>query len=122
MARIILSVWIYIGSLVAVMTTAGFVSRLLAVYPQTHLSSFGPVVPGISKVHASWLPSAPTLLCVLAAVSVLISLYFYRSQRPRDVKTFAVTLVAAINYFLALFCVMTLLIAYFYLPKVANGA
>ena len=122
MTRIILSVWIYIGSLVAIITTAGFISQILAVYPQAHLSSFGPIVPGISKTHASWLSSAPTLLGVAAALSVLISLYFWRSHRPRDVKTFAVTLAAAVNYFLALFCAMTLLVAYFYLPKIANGA
>ena len=122
MTRIILSVWIYIASLIAVVTTAGFIFRVLAIYPQTHLSSFGPVVPGIAKTHASWLSSAPGALGVVAALSALVALYFWRSRRPRETKAFAVTLVAAINCFLALFCVMTLLIAYFYLPKVANGA
>lgn len=122
MARIVLSVWIYIGSLVAVLTTAGLISRVLALYPQEHLRSFGPVVPEISKIYASWLSSAPALLGVVAALSVLIGLYLWRSQRSRDAKTFAITLVAAISYFLALFCVMALLIAYFYLPKAANSA
>ena len=122
MARIILSVWIYLGSLVAVLTSAGFISRLLAVYPQAHLSSFDPVIPGISKTHAAWLPFAPYMLGAAAVLSLLVSLYFWRSSRPRDIKTFAVTLVAAVNYFLAFFCAMTLLVAYFYLPKVANVA
>ena len=122
MTRIILSVWIYISSLVAVVTTAGLISRVLAVYPQAHLASFGPAVPAIAITHAAWLRSAPTALALVAVISTAAGVYFWRSRRPRETKTFAVTLVAAVNYFLALFCVVTLLVAYFYLPKVANGA
>src|SRR5688500_4202833 len=122
MTRIILSVWIYISSLAAVMIAAGFISRILAVYPKEHLSSFGPVVPAIATTHSSWLPSAPALLAVAGAISAVLGLYFWRSRHTRETKIFAVTLIAAINYFAALFCVMALLIAYFYLPKVANGA
>ncbi len=122
MTRIILSVWIYISSLVALVTTAGLISRILAVYPQAHLSSFGPVVPAIATTHSAWLPLAPTLLALAAAFSTALGLYFWRSRRPRETKTFAVTLIAAVNYFLAFFCATTLLVAYFYLPKVANGA
>ncbi len=122
MTRIVLSVWIYISSLVALVTTAGLISNVLAVYPPAHLSSFGPVLPAVATTHSAWLPSAPTLLALAAAFSTALGLYFWRSHRPRETKTFAVTLIAAVNYFLALFCAMTLLVAYFYLPKVANGA
>ena len=122
MTRIILSVWIYIGSLLAVLTTAGFIAQVLAAYPPDHLGSFGSVIPAISKIHASWLPSAPWLLAAAGGVSLLSCLYFWRSARPLETKTYSVALIAAINYFLALFCVMTLLVAYFYLPKVANVA
>ncbi|RNF85416.1 hypothetical protein EER27_06570 [Lysobacter psychrotolerans] len=122
MIRIVLSVWIYISSLVAIGTTAGLISRVLAVYPQAHLASFGPVVPTIATTHAAWLGSAPAALGLAAAISIAAGLYFWRSRRARESKTFAVTMIAAVNYFLAFFCVMTLLVAYFYLPKIANMA
>ena len=122
MTRIILSIWIFIGSLVAALASGSLISHILAAYPADHFRTFGSTIPAISESHARWLPHAPTALALAALVSLAVAVYFWRSGRPRDNKTFAVTLLAALNYFLALFCVMSLVVAYFLLPKVANGA
>ena len=71
---------------------------------------------------AQWLPYAQAALNCAALVSFAAAVYFWRSGRPREIKLFAVTVVAAINYHLALFATMLLVIAYFLLPKLANGA
>ena len=121
MTRIILSVWIFIGSLAAAL--ASLISHILAAYPKDHFRTFGSTIPAISESHAKWLPHAPSALGASALVSLVVAVYFWRSSsRSREVKAFAVTFVAAMNYFLALFCVMSLVVAYFLLPKVANAA
>jgi hypothetical protein len=41
---------------------------------------------------------------------------------PLETRLFSAAVIAALNLFLAMFFTMALLVAYFYLPKVANGA
>lgn len=60
-------------------------------------------------------------MVVAAVVSVLVALYFWRSRRPTETKTFAVTLLAAVNIAIASFLPMTFYVAYFVLPKAANS-
>ena len=122
MTRIILSSWLFIGSLAAALVSGSLISHILAAYPADHFRTFGSTIPAISESYARWLPYAPTALGLAALVSLAVAIYFWHSSRPRDTKTFAVAFVAALNYFLALFCVMSLVVAYFLLPKVANGA
>lgn len=121
MVRVILSVWIFLGSLVAALACATLISHLLTAYPADHFQTFGSTIPAVSETHAQWLPYAPAGIGVAALLSVVVAVCYWRSASPREVKSFAVTLVAAINYFLSLFCVMALVVAYFLLPKVANG-
>ena len=122
MTRIILSVWIYLGSLVATLSAGSLISHILTAYPANHFRTFGATTPALSETHARWLPHAPSALGASAILSLIIAIYFWRSGRPREVKAFAVTFAAAVNYFLALLCVMALVVAYFLLPKVANAA
>ncbi|WFC40550.1 hypothetical protein [Pseudoxanthomonas sp. SE1] len=117
-----ISILIYVGSILAVLVTGGLVSSVLALYPPTHLASFGPVVPAISKIHAAWLPAVQSATWAIAAVSAVIGLLVWRSRQPADGKLKAAVVIGAINYFLAMFFTTTLLVAYFYLPKVANAA
>ncbi|KQY48646.1 hypothetical protein [Lysobacter sp. Root494] len=122
MTRIVLSVWIFVGSLAAVLSAGSLISHILTAYPADHFRTFGTTIPSISETHARWLPHAPAALGASALLSLIVAIYFWRSGRSREIKAFAVTFVAAVNYFLALFCVMALVVAYFLLPKVANAA
>lgn len=118
----LVAILVYLGSIIAVLVSGGLVSSLLALYPLSHLSSFGPVVPAISQTHAAWLPAVPMVSWAIAAVSVVAGAFLWRSQRAVADKLQIALLIGALNYFLALFFTTTLLVAYFYLPKVANAA
>ena len=122
MTRIILSVWIFVGSLAALLAAGSLISHILTAYPADHFRTFGATIPSISATHARWLPYAPSALGLSALVSLLVAIYFWRSHQPREVKVFAVAFAASLNYFLALMCVMALVVAYFLLPRVANAA
>ena len=116
-----ISILIYLGSIAALLVTGGLVSSVLALYPPSYISSFGPVTPIISKAYAGWLPAAQAVTWALSVVSVIIGIYLWRSRHPMDGKQKAALAIGAFNYFLALFFTTTLLLAYFYLPKVANA-
>jgi hypothetical protein len=118
----VIAILIYLASIIAVLVTGGLVSSVLALYPASHLSSFGPVVPAISQTHAAWLPVVPTASLVIAAVSVAVGIFLRRSRHTPAGKLQAALVIGALNYFLAMFFTTTLLVAYFYLPKVANAA
>ena len=118
----IIAILIYVSSIIAVLVAGGLVSSVLALYPLSHLSSFGPVVPAISKTHAAWLPVVPAVSWAVAAVGVIAGGLLWRSRQPAAGKGQVALLIGALNYFLALFFTTTLLMAYFYLPKVANAA
>ena len=117
-----IAILIYVASIIAVLVVGGLVSAVLALYPVSHLSSFGPVVPGIALTYAGWLPVAQPVTLAVAAASAVAGLLIWRIRRPVDEKLKVALVVGAFNYFLALFFTMTLVVAYFYLPKVANGA
>ena len=118
----VLAILIFSSSIIALFVTGGLVSSVLALYPLSHLGSFGPVVPVISQTHAAWLPAAPMLSWGIAAVGVTAAGLLLRSRRAASGKLQVALLIGALNYFLALFFTTALLAAYFYLPKVANAA
>ncbi len=117
-----ISTLIYLGSIAALLITGGIVSSVLALYPPSYISAFGPVTPAISQLHAGWLPAVQPVTWALSSVSAIIGLYLWRSRQPQDGKLKVALAIGAFNYFLALFFTTTLLVAYFYLPKVANAA
>ena len=122
MTRVVLAIWIYISSLAGALASGALISHILLAYPADHFRTFGSTIPAVSESYAKWLPYAPTILGYFALASLVTVGYFWRSSRPREVKTFAVALVSALNFCLSLFFVISLVVAYFLLPKVANGA
>ena len=118
----VVAIVVYLSSIIAVLVAGGFVSSVLALYPVSHLGSFGPVVPAISQTHAAWLPAAPMATWAIAVVSVVAGFLLWRSRQAAAGKLQVALLIGALNYFLAFFITTTLLVAYFYLPKVANAA
>src|SRR5690606_3276269 len=104
----IAAILIYLSSILAVLVVGGLVSSILALYPLSHISSFGPVVPAISKTHAAWLPAVPTVSWAVAAVGVVAGGLLWRSRQPAVGKLQVALLIGALNYFLALFFTTTL--------------
>jgi hypothetical protein len=121
MAKVIVGVWIYLCGVAGAALTGGLLANVLAVYPQSQVRAFGPVVPDVAREWSGLLPNAPALLWSCAAGSTLIGLYLWRSRRPLETRLFVAAVIAALNLFLAMFCVIVLLVAYFYLPKIANA-
>ena len=117
-----IAILVFLSSIIAVLVTGDLVSSILALYPIAHLSSFGPAVPTISQSHAAWLPAVPMLTWAIAVASAVAGILLWRGRQAAPGKLQVALLIGALNYFLALFFTTTLLVAYFYLPKVANAA
>ena len=117
-----IGILVFLSSVIALLVTGGLVSAVLALYPTAHFSSFGPVVPVISQTHAAWLPAVQMVTWALAAASAVAGVLLWRGHQAASGKLQVMLLIGALNYFLALFFTTTLLVAYFYLPKVANAA
>ena len=122
MIRKILAIWIFLSSAAAALVSAVLTSQILRVFGPEHLRSFGPKVSMASESFSAWLPYAPSILFAAITTSIIAAIYFWRSNKASDLKSFAICLIAALNYFLALFVLMSLVAAYFLLPKIANGA
>jgi hypothetical protein len=119
--RTVVAAWLLVTGTFASIVTATLLSRVLTLYPPSHLASFGPIVPGVARAHAAWLPAAPMALGACAVASMLAGLYLLRSRRPVESRRFTAMVVAFANLFLSLLCTIALVVAYFYLPKLANG-
>ena len=117
-----IAILVFSSSIIALLVTGGLVSAILALYPVAHLSSFGPVVPAISKTHAAWLPAVQIVSWAASAASVVAGVLIWRSRQATPCKLQLALFIGAVNYFLALFFTTTLLVAYFYLPRVADAA
>ena len=117
-----IAILIYVASIIAMLVVGSLVSSVLALYPATHASSLGPVVPAIAQTHAGWLPAVQPVTWALATTSAVTGLLVLRARWSVDDKIMAALLIGAVNYFLALFFTTALVLTYFYLPKVANGA
>jgi hypothetical protein len=117
-----ITILIYVSSVIAVLVVGVLVSSVINLYPVSHLGSFGPVVPAISKTHAAWLPAVPMLTWAIATSGVAAGFVLWRSRQAVASRIQVALLIRALNYFLALFFTTTLLVAYFYLPKIANAA
>lgn len=116
----ILGMVLYLTSLIAVLGTGAYIAQLIEAFPVEHLASNGPRIPAVAALNARWLPHAPVLLFGAAAVSVLATAGIWRSRSRVSNRPFALAALAAANYFLSLYCSMTLLVAWFLLPRMAN--
>jgi hypothetical protein len=121
MPKIIIGVWIYLCGLFGAVTTGAFLFQVMSVFPDTQLEVYGPRVPMVARVWSAWLPSTPAILWVGAVISAVAGLYLWCSSRPVEARLFAAVVIAALNLFLAMLFTTALLVAYFYLPRVANG-
>jgi hypothetical protein len=120
MAKIIVSVWIYLCGLIGVTVTGGLLFQVLSAFPPSQIEAYGPVVPGVARTWSALLPHTPAVLWFSAAASIAAGFYLLRSRRPLETRLFSAAVITVLNFFLATFFTGALLLAYFYLPKVAN--
>ena len=121
MTKLIVGVWIYLCGILGTAITGAFLSQMLRTFPASQLEAYGPKVPEVARPYAALVAGAPTVLRVVSVLSAAIGIYLWRSRRPRDTRLFAAAVISALNLFLAMFFTMILLLAYFYLPKIANA-
>jgi len=122
MPKIIIGVWIYLCGLFGAAITGAFLFQVMSVFSEAQLEAYGPRVPMVARAWSAWLPSTPAILWIGAVISAVAGLYLWRSSRPVEARLFTAAVIAALNLFLAVIFATALLVAYFYLPKVANGA
>lgn len=119
--RIGLTLWIYFCSLIALLAGANHLDLALGLYAPLDATHLGPRAPVVTQMIIEAAPRYPLWLALAAAASVLAALYFWRSRRPTETKTYAVTLIAAMNFALAAALPTAFYIGYFVVPKAANS-
>lgn len=120
-ARIVATIWIYLVSLVAIVVNAGMLSTMLEAYAPLDGAHLGPMVPGFTRAVLSGVEQYPLYMGIAAIASLFAVLYLWRCARPIETKTYAITFIAALNLYVAMYFPMTFVFAYFLFPKVANS-
>ena len=120
--RYLSAVGIFLTAQIGLLLSANLIREMLTAYPASHLASYGPRVPEVARLYAGSLPYAPACLLAACVASVAFCIFHRRSAASQESKAFAMAAVAALGLFLAFFCATVLLLAYFYLPKIANAA
>jgi hypothetical protein len=118
----ILSILAFLGSLLILFITSGFLSEVSQILPPEQLILFGPRVPAFSTQIAKLAPSIPIVLNIVGALSVLASVYIWRCAHPMEVKSFFLTYLSAVIIAVSALSSITLMIAYLILPHAANLA
>ena len=121
MFRTVVALWIYVSSLAAVALSAEVLHYALRAFPKQQLLSYGPRVAAFSQGYSNSASFQPIVLWVVALASIASVGYFWWSARSADVRNFAIATIAAINLAASTFSVMNFFIAFFLLPKLANG-
>lgn len=119
--RIGLTLWIYFCSLIALAGGASYLDLALGLYSPLNATHLGSRAPAFTEAIIQAVPHYPLWMVIGAVASVLAGLYFWRSHRATETKTFAVTVIAAMNFALAATLPMAFYIGYFVVPKAANS-
>ena len=120
--KVALTALLYIASCIAIVATHEMVSALVVGYTIDYPASFGALVPAFTSLSLS-LISKSALICwgTLVASMTLCTFAIWRSN-SRDTKLYWVSILSSLNFYVSTFVVSTILIGFFLLPKLANGA
>jgi hypothetical protein len=121
-ARVALTVWIFLASLIALAAGAAMLSAALEIYAPLNGAHLGPNVPAFTEAILAGVGSYPIYMLISAIVTSLLAIYFWRSPRQIERRTFSVAVLSALNLFFACYFPMSFFVAYFVLPKAANAA
>lgn len=109
------------AGVVAPLWAAGIVEVGVGTYGVDHISSFGPVIPVFSRnfqEHIAWFTVGPKFL---AGVGVLAAIAVHKFQKDIRSRLVGLLAISVLGYHLALMLVATFLLAFFLLPRAANG-
>ncbi len=120
--RKILSILAFLGSLLILFITSGFLSEVSRILPPEQLTLFGPKVPAFSIQISNLAPMIPIIMDIVGALSICTSIYIWRCAQPIEVKSFFITYLSAVNIAVAALSSSTFMIAYLILPHAANLA
>ena len=123
MARVkaVVTALIYFGSCAALLATHVIGSTLHVIY-----ASDLPVSPEertflFTSIALSLIPNTALICFGTIGLSALLAVFATRRLNPQESKLYWVTVLGALNYYISLFVLGTLLIGLFLLPKLANG-
>jgi len=120
--RLILTIWMFLASLFFLVGGAVYMGLAIDLYSPLSASHAGPATPAFTQSVVESAPNYPTYMGVVAGLSLLAAVYFWRCRRPFETKSFAIAFISAINFFVAGNLHMAFFIGYFVLPKAANAA
>jgi hypothetical protein len=120
--RIGLTIYLLLVSLFASAIFAFHLDFAIELYSPLDATHLGPHAPAFTEQIIRDAPHYPAGIAACGALTLLAALYFWRSGRPVETKTFAITFIAALNLMVALFLPLSFLNGYFVVPKAANAA
>ena len=91
------------------------------VYSPLDPAHLGPRVPMFTQGVVDEVHTYLLGMGIVGVASAIGAIYFWRSSRPAEVKTYAVTFLAGVNLMIAAAIPPLFYIGYFVLPKAANA-
>jgi hypothetical protein len=119
--RIAATVYVFATSLAAVVIFAVHLHAAIGAFSPLDPTHYGPLVPGVTKSSIGGLPRLPMLMGAVAALTSLVALWLWRSDKAVETRTFIVASLASLNLFAVAFGPLWFLNVYFVLPKVMNA-
>lgn len=117
--RALLTTFAFIGSLVAIAIGAGWLSVAVEAFSPLDANIAGSYIPAFTKAVLDSAPRYPIYMALSGLLTSTVAVYFWRSSKSAETKTFAVSLLATLNMFIAGQFPLVFLIGYFVLPRAA---
>jgi hypothetical protein len=111
-----------VGSWASLGCAYAAISGVLHAYTAAYPAILGSHVPAFTKTTISVMQSAPAICLGGILLSVLLAGLAMGRAKSGESKLYWITVLGSINYYVAAFLTSTVLIGFFMLPKLANGA
>src|SRR5688500_18920318 len=115
--RSVVTTFAFVGGLIAIAIGAGWLSFAVEAFSPLHKTLSGTYVPAFTKPVMDSAPSFPTYMALLGLLTTGGAVYLWRSNRPAEIKSFWVSVLATFNMFVAGQFPLGFLIGYFVLPR-----
>jgi len=115
--RAVLTTFAFVGSLIATAIGAGWLSIAVEAFSPLDANLYGSYIPAFTNAVMDSAPQYPAYMALVGLLTSAMAVYFWCSSRPVETKTFAISLLATINMFVAGQFPLVFLIGYFVLPR-----
>lgn len=113
---------LYMTSCAGLLVAPGYVSRLFTVYSADFIAAHGPHVPAFSRTTLSVMSHVTAICFSVFGASLWLAFLAVRRVRERDARLYWISVLSSINFYTVSFLFGIVLIGFFLLPKLANGA